>query len=442
MQVYLDTNVLLHFRLPKEIDWCRLLDASDVTLVVLPVVLRELDRHKNQHPRRKLRERARGAVKWLSEVFESEQRSRIRSNVVLRYEAAEPVVDFSGLNLSRDVPDDWIIAGIVGGGSESAVLVTADLGLKMKARAHGIQVVELPDDIKLPDELDDDTRQIRELQREVERLRNATPSLALSNSGGEDFLSAVIHPPLEMPPLEELLAGVRKKYAPIQEHDGKPASHSSSNPVAQIQRTMQQAMGPMFSIRPEDVRAYNEELPRFFEEHGEYLARKHQYGNMMRRSFRVDLLLSNNGTAPAEDVDLELHFPDGMRIVESGGLPREPQPPDPPSRPMTMAQQLSQSHDVFPASLASTFRTPDLLVPDVHRSGPIIKKTNSYTVEYSFRSIKHHCPEVLEPLHGIFDSFDCAGSFTVDYRITAANIPDLLQGSLNVRVEKAPSEDQ
>ena len=40
--VFLDTNILLHFRPPQEIDWAKAVNAPEATLVVAPIVLREL----------------------------------------------------------------------------------------------------------------------------------------------------------------------------------------------------------------------------------------------------------------------------------------------------------------------------------------------------------------------------------------------------------------
>ncbi len=43
---FVDTNLLLHYRLFTEVDWHKELGVADVTLVLAPVVVSEVDDHK------------------------------------------------------------------------------------------------------------------------------------------------------------------------------------------------------------------------------------------------------------------------------------------------------------------------------------------------------------------------------------------------------------
>lgn len=64
-----DTNVYLHCRRPDEVPWQKVLDLDPrlpITIVVPPVVIRELDRHKWQHPSQKVRDWAGERVRWLT----------------------------------------------------------------------------------------------------------------------------------------------------------------------------------------------------------------------------------------------------------------------------------------------------------------------------------------------------------------------------------------
>ncbi len=66
--VFIDTNVLLHYRSFDEVDWPGQLGATAVTLVFAPVVLTELDRHKWSGSRRE-KARAKSTLKKLSASF-------------------------------------------------------------------------------------------------------------------------------------------------------------------------------------------------------------------------------------------------------------------------------------------------------------------------------------------------------------------------------------
>lgn len=67
---------------------------------------------------------------------------------------------------------------------------------------------------------------------------------------------------------------------------------------------------------------------------------------------------------------------------------------------------------------------------------PNIKKTNSYGVDYYRKSLKHGYKKRLEELSIIFGEFDDIKNFQVDYKLSAANIPESINGKLNVIFKK------
>ena len=76
------------------------------------------------------------------------------------------------------------------------------------------------------------------------------------------------------------------------------------------------------------------------------------------------------------------------------------------------------------------------IAPPPNVSAPKIKHTNSYDVSYHVQKVKHNLHESFNPLYIVFDSFEEARSFHIDYRILAANIPDEIKGKLNIVLKK------
>jgi len=60
--LFIDTNVLLHYRRLEEIDWLGFSHSDEAVLLLSPVIIRELERQKITHPQRKLRKRAQEVV--------------------------------------------------------------------------------------------------------------------------------------------------------------------------------------------------------------------------------------------------------------------------------------------------------------------------------------------------------------------------------------------
>lgn len=91
---------------------------------------------------------------------------------------------------------------------------------------------------------------------------------------------------------------------------------------------------------------------------------------------------------------------------------------------------------MLPATHLETRLARALIAGEVGEDFSLCKTTNSYEVRDSFQRIKHgHSADVKE-FTLTFSSYANAGSFGIDYRITAANLPVPVEGRLNVKVVK------
>jgi hypothetical protein len=106
--LFLDTNVLLHYRRADEIDWLKFSGANAAVLAICPVVIRELDHHKDSHPQNKLRKRALEVIADLQSKLE--RSTELRAGVNLEFLARYPQIHFATHGLHREVNDDWLIA--------------------------------------------------------------------------------------------------------------------------------------------------------------------------------------------------------------------------------------------------------------------------------------------------------------------------------------------
>src|ERR1035437_3822085 len=107
---FLDTNTFLHFRRLDQLDWPELLQTTDVRLIIAPVVIRELNRHKDFPTSIKTRERAATALRILDKWSDDSSPVFIRKLVELQFRVQDPLIDSATFNLSRDVSDDHLIA--------------------------------------------------------------------------------------------------------------------------------------------------------------------------------------------------------------------------------------------------------------------------------------------------------------------------------------------
>ena len=179
--VFPDTNVLLHFQPPDQIDWPAMCGARRVLLVVYPLLRKELSRAKDLHPNKRIRRRAGEREAWLRECLAMGDRP-IRPGVLLVRDAAEPRGLLAELGLDATLADDLIIAHAVSyrRDGRDAFVATADGGLEMKLEDRGVPVLVPPDALRLEPEPDPEKARADGLERELRALRGRLPMLRAS----------------------------------------------------------------------------------------------------------------------------------------------------------------------------------------------------------------------------------------------------------------------
>src|SRR5690606_37435868 len=78
------------------------------------------------------------------------------------------------------------------------------------------------------------------------------------------------------------------------------------------------------------TRDYNAKLDTFYSRWEAYLREEHAFREPECRRIQFAIEIRNTGTAPAEDVDVSFHFPDGFRLMTEDDLPVAPRQPESP----------------------------------------------------------------------------------------------------------------
>ena len=140
--------------------------------------------------------------------------------------------------------------------------------------------------------------------------------------------------------------------------------------------------------------------------------------------FRFTIGIANVGTAPAQNVDIYLYFPDGFELYEEKDIPSVPEEPHLPEKPMSAIERLQTP--------SFGFRMPNYALPQTgFPSSFSLKRTNSYEAYDSFPVIKHNEKACLPELFLQFASLDAAKAFRCDYRVTVDNLPKEIRGNIN-----------
>lgn len=434
--IFVDTNIFLHYQPIEDIPWKDILDVEEAVICVAPIVVEELDDKKDSHRLSKIRERARKALQ-LIESSVGKDDLWVREGVDLQC-MGEPGISFSEYGLRSDKPDDNLIASVLSldpETRETAVLITGDTGPRIKAGRLDLQRMSLPEEYKAESALSEIEKENRRLQQKIDRLENRLPDLDLVFEGDQkhcEFRVSEYDPPTEEAieaRMEEIKEQYPKKeYQPIEKPD-------NAETVGEILKSMEASMAPLSRPSKQQIEGYNDRLDDFYEEYRKYLETQEVIKDVKGRMITLDVVIANTGSAPAEDIDVFMHFPDGFRLFSDETLPEmdidEPQSPKEPTGGFpNIGAGLAGMTDP-----ARHVQTPTVASPG-NVSSPNIEETNSYDVDFGVRKLKHNMRASCGPFYVIFDSVEDASSFSIGYRINTADLPDDTEGELHVSVQE------
>ncbi len=427
--------IYLHYKSLDQLNFDELFGTPSLTVLMPRITLRELDLQKNTHRSSHIQERARKMLQMIERWVEGKE---IRPGVSLEFLPSMPTVDYAKLGLNPNWGDDILIATIlqyqIDHPGESIVFVTQDSCPRMTGFHLGISIREMPAEHVLPFEPDPLELENRKLAKMVEKLQNALPRLTVCFAGSEEpehharFI--LPSPPASMK--DEIARKVEELKAKLpKQHPLKAMLPTSKSPVS-IMQSQLAVLSYIEPIPPEEYERYNRGVDAYLSKYEQYMRKTWELQSATRRCISFEIEIRNSGTAPAEDVDVLLHFPNGFRMFTGDDLPSIPDEPRPPSKPRTRMQMIADSISVIPSLNLLRPSLPEFKMTSSFR----IERTGSYDVKDHFSRIKHGASAVLPKMFLIFDSYELATSFSCSYIVRPANLPEPISGELHFVIGK------
>lgn len=440
--VFLDTNIFLHFQFFTEIPWNELLKVHSVILVVPPIILKELDKHKYNHPSEKIKDRAKKVTKKLAELLRS--KSEVRSKVKIQFERIEPQSEFQEYHLSKDSQDDHLIASILRFQSEtkmSPILISNDFSLIMKAHLLDVEVFELPDEYQNKSEENTDKKKIKNLEAEIIELKNKIPKLKAVFSNGEQklFCTTLQEKPPTQEDINKQIKQKEEYYKPINLPEEKLGEHNQSVRI--------ESVNSHYFVEFWKAKNYNESIKIYLQEETKYINAKAKIEELKSRTIQLDIKLVVEGNSPANEINLFLTFPTNIRVFkdktpfiepEFVTLPNKPGYSDDlkPYEPYSSKRLL----EMYPNSTEinrHTFSTVDF--PEISSWATLEKidliLLKQDRIRYSVLKLSHGYGMPLKPIFVEVENIKKPSSFEITYMITADNLPTPAYGTLNVIIK-------
>lgn len=439
--LFLDTMIYLHFSPLENIPFNEIFDSEKIIIVFPYITAIELDKHKDTHQSQRIRDRASERLNMIYKTLTGTS-TKIRENVFLEDYCRRPSEsDFASYELNPTWNDDVLMASILkfkqDHVDDQVVLISHDIGPKLRAHHFDISCVDLNDKYRLPQDEDPILKENKKLKNDLLRLQSAMPHLLVSFHGLSDEQNRIVYTlstlkGTRIQNKEELIEKIRTDFPTLV--PSTPISPDITEGIVGIAKAM--ANINLDPIPESEFTRYKKEVDLFLSKYSTYIDRFNAYHS--RPIIILELDVRNFGEAPANDIDLHINFPDGFLVCTDKSLPEEPKPPKPPVKPRTSHQMLfsnlnfdlkpSYFHDGITASLQDPFT----LIPESFS----LKQINGFELKDHFERIKHNYHIHIQPLYIIFPSYEKAHSFHFDYKLSAANIPQSECGKLNVIIEK------
>src|SRR5713101_1668876 len=166
-----DANIVLHFPAFDGFDWCGMCQSDEVIIHVTQPLLGELNKVKELGATKSVRKRAATVQRRLTQLLDAHGvTTQLTPSIkIVLEDKSTDLRHYTELNPS--ISDDVLVATVLdfcGRTKESAALVTDDNGLALmvKAAKWELKVLRPPQSARLPDEPDEDKKEIEQLRQQ------------------------------------------------------------------------------------------------------------------------------------------------------------------------------------------------------------------------------------------------------------------------------------
>lgn len=426
---FLDTNIFLQCKdfdqinWHKDIDWGEL-DSREICLVIAPVVIRELDNFKVDARSTRRQERAKKTLSKLVRLWIDPEQPyvNLREKTFLKIIPEMSVkAKLLSIGYETDNPDNQLLAALLlfmdVNSSETITLLSHDTGIRFRAMELRLKALDVPEAILLPPELDEAEKQVKALQKELASLKSQRPKISIGFRDGNSIKQVIEFQitKFEYSGIsdEEIESEIRKKREEI---------------IYQLPNLSPFLLADPFGPSSREITEYNEKCDEYLrKDYASYLRKLYKYKHNLKLTKKLMIAVENKGTIPAEDIDVWLYFPDGFYLDNL--VPETPNKPDEPQKPTSSFSRIYQT--VLPSPYIYLDNNQSL--DEEHK--PQIRKTNSYEVEYDYKSLKHNRTWNWPPLWiTLTESPQIMPAINIDYKITVANLPEMIEGKLTIKL--------
>lgn len=286
MFIVLDTNIYLHYKFFEDIPWKEELGCDDVVLLIPSLVVEEVDRKKDNE-RGKIQKRAKTVSRRFGELLIDGK----RGNYPVRYLECPFATEEERRQFNLDRNDNLVLFSVLKSGIETneVCVVSSDNTMLIRAKQMGFRICRLDERYKLPSDLTEDEKTIRELKAELDRYRNRRSAPRLEFLGGDSHIQI----------------SRSKKYN---------VGEVFTQRIVELQKRWPKKDMSEYGYSKIQIAEYNCSVDDFLRKSEFKIRLEIAREALKQRMIGISIYLSNSGTAATGNLDLFLQFPEDVHI--------------------------------------------------------------------------------------------------------------------------------
>lgn len=433
---FLDTNVLMHYKVFEGMPWTSILSDDNITFIICQRVFDEIDKHKDGN-KTKLRNRAKIINKYLISYLEGNPKSSL--DVVF---CPNPSKSSTGrIDFDSSSSDEYIVfaAYEFDSNGNRKVIVTGDGGMKLRAMKIGIETILINNksEYLLAQEPTEEEKRIKELERTLAKYVNrCSKPLLLFEDGTDTILLNKCDIPDFSTELETYRTQLKEKYPHRYLSQEKQGSILDYPVLANISAEIRANIS---TYTDEDYDKYNTQIDNFIDEMVCLQHRKLVYSAIDASIQEIKLSIFNKGTAPTGEIGIQIMLPKELIILsEDAFVECDMTPPVAPQLLSSFDKSIiskSKLNNLMNAALSyghyCDSNSHDEIIEKHWNSEPELDKQFFLTLP----SLNHNLRYTLDSSKSLFIPCCKIGDFIIKWTISDESNIDPLKGELVIKIK-------
>lgn len=430
--LFLDTNILMHYKDFEQINWSEIFN-EDVSIILTPIVIREIDSIKDSGANAKKKKKAKALSSKIADYLLNDKKGKYIIDTC--DDATEE--QFESKRFNTHTNDDWLLlsaARFKNEKSENIVIVAADNYVLVKAKQLGLLYYKLPDEYLLREEPSEEEKEITILKKELERYNNrqSEPQITFEDNTNRILITRPLILDVEKI-IEEEIRKEKLEYPYYPTNDAE--SLPPGNGPIEIDLSWVNNLSLISSIyqpSKERIDNYNSDLDEYFKEYAEYIRLVKEYEVLSSYLYKLNIKISNDGTSPTGKLNVFLEFPSNIVLYNKNNIKKEYlNPPIKPSKNVNTSS-LSRSNTKLIESMGHV-QIGIRGAEDTRQRNPywdLSKRANS-SYEFNYDDLNHKIEFPID-LNDLRFDLRNTSNFKIQYTIIDASLIDPIEGELHV----------